>query len=82
MKTVLIWDECGQQDIMFVVLDGDYSELDGIYINNAGQEQEDQDRLNDLIYDTHGEVIADFVKAFPVDAVKEGACVIVAGFLP
>jgi hypothetical protein len=82
MKTVIIWDECGQEDIQFVVVDGDYSELNGIYINNAHQEQDDRDRLSALIYAEDGEVIADFLKDFPVDAVKEGACVIVAGFLP
>lgn len=62
MQTVLIWDECGQDDIRFVVLDDDYSELNGIYINNACQEQEDQDRLNDLIYEEDGQYKVAFLK--------------------
>lgn len=82
MKTVIVWDQCGQEDVQFAVVEGDYRELHRIYINNAHQEQEDQDRLNDLIYGEEGEVIVRLLSDFPVDAVKEGACVIVAGFLP
>ncbi|ARK86085.1 hypothetical protein [Burkholderia pseudomallei] len=81
-KTVVIWDECGQSPISFCVLDGDYSELDGIYINNAHQEAEDQDRLNDLIYGEEGQMKNEMLDSFPIDAVKDGAIVIVAGFLP
>lgn len=81
-KTVLIYDQCGQEEIQFAVLDGDYSELNGIYINNAHQEQEDQDRLNDLICDEEGGYKINLLDQFPVDAVKDGAVVIVAGFLP
>lgn len=81
-QTVLIYDQCGQEDVQFVVLDGDYSELNGIYINNAHQEESDQERLNDLIYDEDGLHKVQFMKEFPVDAVKAGAVVIVAGFLP
>lgn len=82
MQTVFIWDECGQDDIRFLVVDGDYSELHGIYINNATQEQEDQDRLCNLIYTEEGQYKVQFLNQFPVDAVKAGATVIVAGFLP
>ncbi|MBB3004417.1 hypothetical protein FHX57_006799 [Paraburkholderia tropica] len=82
MQTVLIWDECGQNDIRFVVLDDDYSELNGIYVNNSLQESEDQDRVNDLIYDDEGRYKVEFLVEFPVEAVKAGAIVIVAGFLP
>jgi hypothetical protein len=81
-KTIVIWDQIGQDDIKFAILDGDYSELDGIYINNSLQEPEDVNRLSDLIYDDNGREIATFVDKFPVDLVKEGAVVIVAGFLP
>jgi hypothetical protein len=81
-KTVVIWDQIGQDDIKFAILDGDYSELDGVYINDAHQEQEDVDRLSDLIYDDNCKEIATFVDKFPVDLVKAGAVVIVAGFLP
>jgi hypothetical protein len=81
-KTVVIWDQIGQDDIKFAILDGDYSELDGVYINNSMQDPEDTDRLGSLIYDDNGKEIATFVAKFPVDLVKEGAIVIVAGFLP
>jgi hypothetical protein len=81
-KTVVIWDQIGCDDIKFAILDGDYSELDGIYINNSMQEPEDVERLSNLIYDDNGNEIATFVEKFPVDLVKAGAVVIVAGFLP
>lgn len=81
-QTVVIWDQVGQDDIKFAILDGDYSELDGLYLNNAHQEQEDLDRLSNLIYDENGKEIATFVDKFPIDLVKAGAVVIVAGFLP
>lgn len=81
-KTIVIWDQIGLEDIKFAILDGDFSELDGIYINNLMQEPEDVDRLSDLIYDDNGREIATFVDKFPVDLVKAGAVVIVAGFLP
>jgi hypothetical protein len=82
IKTIVIWDQIGQDDIKFAILDGDYSELDGVYINNSLQEPDDVNRLSDLIYDDSGREIAAFVDKFPVELVKEGAVVIVAGFLP
>ena len=50
MKTVIIWDSCGEDDIKFLVVQGDYIHLDGVYLNsNATAAQEDE--LNDLVMD-------------------------------
>jgi len=81
-KTVVIWDQVGQDSIKFAILNGDYSELDGVYINHANQGLEDVVWLSNLIYDDNGKELVTFVDTFPVDAVKDGAIVIVAGFIP
>lgn len=89
MKTVVIWDTCGQGQIRFFVLDGDMSRLNTIYINTytektpAGRKQQKLiDELNKLVYDDQGKDIVTFLDDFPVEEVKAGAKVIVAGFLP
>lgn len=79
MKTVLIYDNVGMCPIEFAVLDGDYSHLNGIYINAADADEKLQDELDKLVYDDHALL---FLSEFPAQAVKDGAIVIVAGFLP
>jgi hypothetical protein len=92
MKTVLIYDDC-HEAIRFFVLDGDYRSLDKVYINACldGTKKEQkayekkQDELSDLMYgkkNSGGSFKPEALDAFPVEAVKEGAAVIVAGFLP
>lgn len=78
-KTVIIWDEV-QAQIQFVVIDRDVSHLNGVYIN--GDDDEKSQELSDLLCLGDGECPIDFLDNFPVDAVKDGAKVIVAGFLP
>lgn len=80
MKTVLIWDQCGQEMIKFAVLDGDYRRLNRTYINMGS---EDEDELNCLVYNNEtGKYLLNFSEEFPYNTVKEGAFVIVAGILP
>lgn len=83
-KTVLIWDQIGEAPLHFIVLDGDYRHLDGIYINSSGSEEDErkQDELSDLIYDSDGNHRQKWLDKFPVDVVGDGVVVIVAGFLP
>ena len=33
MKTVFIFDSCGQSPVKFILADGDYSRFEGVYIN-------------------------------------------------
>lgn len=82
MKTVLIYDQCGQEDVKFAVIEKDVSHLSGIYINNSENDLELEDELSDLLYDKNGESLVELSKEFPVQAVIEGAKVIVCGFLP
>lgn len=82
MRTVIIWDQCGQEQLLFFVVDGDLSELDGVYLNGCGDEEK-VDKLNSIIYRDDYSSYRNFaLTKFPVDAVKNGAKVIVCGFYP
>ncbi|WP_407304013.1 hypothetical protein [Acinetobacter sp.] len=81
-KTIIIYDQCGLMPVEFYVLDGDYRHLNGIYGNHSKQSKKLTDELCDLFYDEEGESLLTPVETFPVDEVKNGAFVIVAGFLP
>jgi hypothetical protein len=82
MKTVIIYDQCGQEDISFAVVDRDVTHLAGIYVNNCNQDAALCDELCDMFYDDQGRCIIPLSSEFPVDAVKAGAPVITCGFLP
>lgn len=82
MKTVLIYDQCGQENVKFAVIEKDVSHLSGIYINNSENDLELEDEISDLLYDKNGESLVELSKEFPVQAVIESAKVIVCGFLP
>ena len=88
-KTVVIWDMCGEAPIKYFVVDGDLSRLHGLYINTytektpEGRKKEKLlTELSKLTYDKKGNFLPNLLDAFPVQTVKEGALVIVAGFLP
>jgi hypothetical protein len=91
MKTVLIFDQC-EANVEFFVLEGDYRELDKVYINAykegaTAKEQKAneklQNKLNKLLYHQKtGEYLHPVLHEFPTQAVRDGAEVIVAGFLP
>lgn len=80
MKTVLIWDTLGIQPIKFAILEGDYRHLNDVYVNSTGAKEEDD--ITRLMYGDNGECKIELTDTFPVDAVINGAFVIVAGFLP
>ena len=89
MKTVVIWDMCGQEPIKYFILDGDFTRLAGLYINTytektpEGRKKEKLlTELSKLTYDKIGTFLPVLLDDFPVQAVKDGAQVIVAGFLP
>ena len=85
MKTIIIFDQCGQEDIKFFVIDGDYRHLDRIYVNSYINEEKTNE-LCDLIFDEgSGEIKLESFPNFPVNALfndHSGVFVIVAGFLP
>jgi hypothetical protein len=82
MKTVMIWND-GDNPIRFAILDGDYRHMDRVYVNASGDDEAEakQEQLSDIVYDNKGRERLQFKDEFPVEAVKQGAYVIVAGFL-
>ena len=86
MKTICIWDTCGQEPLKYFVVEGDQSHLDGTYINLDGDEDR-QDELNKLTWDEEkDESTVEFLDAFPKELFSqfpnEGIEVIAVGFLP
>ena len=84
-KTVIIY-ETFTDPIVFIVVDGDVSHLDKVFVNNMTCERKLQDELCDMLYDVvSGDstpLLNSAVQVFPVEEVKNGAKVITAGFLP
>lgn len=81
-KTVIVWDELGQNPIKFAVVEKDLSHLNGVYLNSIEDDPRKQDELTNLIYGYDGSTPTPLSQTFPVEAVIAGAIVIVAGFLP
>lgn len=84
-RTVLIYNMY-DLGLKFYVVDGDWSRFEGVYINEFSN---DKDRQNlqsefcDLMYDREsGEDHFTALDKFPVEAVREGASVVITGFLP
>lgn len=69
-KTIFIWDEL-DQNIKFFVLDGDYTHLDGIYINNYCDEVQTKELLA-LVYDENGDKIIEMDTKFPTSTFEDG----------
>jgi len=86
MKTIFIYDQCCQEDIKFFVLDGDYSHLDKIYINESSdteEEEQKQDELNALLFDPdNGQFKLLLIDSFPIDEINKDNIIITVGFYP
>lgn len=78
MQTVVIFDSYGEAPIQFFVAEGDFRGLNEVYINAADSEEAAQDKLIGLLLQNKDKMLY----TFPVEAVRQGAFVIVAGFLP
>jgi hypothetical protein len=90
MKTIVIYDQLDAH-LNFFVVEGDYSRLDGVYINHVVEgtkkaqkaNEKLQDELEKLVYGDSGEIILPHTSSFPVDVLKrEDSIVIITGFLP
>lgn len=92
MKTIVIWDTCGEEDIKFFVVDGDKSHLDRVYINASepeGIEKEDWEDLQaelDIVQTLKNprQMLTDFPGDVLIEQIQKGLgiAVIVAGFIP
>lgn len=83
MTTIIIYDQCGQERIEFLVVKKDVSHLNGVYINSSDASDEQCDELNNLIYTKAGKRKIKPLYEFPIQEATEGPSkVIVCGFLP
>ena len=90
MKTVVIWNEFGEAShglgVRFFILDGDFPQYNGIYINSVNSDQKIQDELHDLVYDVEGNTKVEMFNDFPSVQLDykfpRTWIVIQAGFLP
>jgi len=81
MKTIFIYDQCGQATVSFFVLEGDYRHLNNVYVNSLEDEDKQQEILN-LIYNEEGTVNVEMLQNFPVEEMRQPCYVVVVGFLP
>lgn len=81
MKTVIIYDTCGEDSIKFFIVDGSFKNLNNKYIGLEGTSKKEEDQINSLIWNSTFDKML-YLKEFPVEAVKEGAEVIVLGCIP
>jgi hypothetical protein len=51
MKTIIIWNEYEKSRTSYFVLDGDYSDLDGVIIGTGDSDISSQEKLESLIFD-------------------------------
>lgn len=82
MRTVVIWDNYGAEPVRFFVVDRDLKHLNNKYVNSTDCDMKDWDEISSLVYDDEGKKVIDLLEEFPVDEVKNGAQVIVCGFIP
>lgn len=64
MKTIVIWNQI-DAELKYFVIEGDYSDLDDVYINALTCNDEKQDRLTELVYGEEGELKVTMEKQFP-----------------
>lgn len=82
MKTVLIYDSIGQDEIKFLVVEGDYRHLHGKYANSVETSEKEEDTINSLVFNEDWYLKEGFTTEFPTQAVIDGAFVVTIGFLP
>lgn len=82
MNTIFIYDQCGEGPIRFFVLDGDYSHLDGAYVNHFELAETVQEELCGILFNDEGEERHKMSDKFPLAAVQEDTKVVIIGFLP
>lgn len=83
---VVIWDQLGQEPLRFFVTQNlRFLEMDRSYINAYTDDAATEAKLVELcalMYDDEGNCKQTLLDAFPCEAVRQGASVVVCGFLP
>jgi hypothetical protein len=83
MKTAFLFNEF-DYGVSFFILDGDYTHLDGVYVNSVDCEEDASSELTNLMYDpVDGHMLhRKATKDEFVQAIQNGAAMIVCGFIP
>ena len=84
MKTICIYDQCGEEPISFFILDGNFEHLHKVYINQGDRENQEKE-LDKILYDSDGFFIPKILKEFPREEFlsnPSGYKIIVVGFIP
>ena len=80
MKSALIYNDT--EELRYSVVDGDWSEFQGVYINDTTQDSDACDKLNAMLFDPDGTVRIEFchIDEF-AQAIRQGAVAVEVGFL-
>ena len=79
MKTAIIFSEV-PESVYYLVLDGDYSRFNNVYINSEDSTDEAKDEMYSILYPEHRLVHEVSLEEFRL-AIVDGAFLIEAGFL-
>lgn len=85
MKTAIVWDEIGGAPIRFFVVDKDLSAFDEVYINSAVAAEVLTTALYAEMYRSESDHYMRYTPCTKDEfcaAIKDGAKLIVAGFMP
>lgn len=95
MKTIVIWDTCGDNPISFFILEGNYAHLNNVYCNSFRESDEAYEAYNALVDELYSLVFAEdgafrleALDTFPIEVITDMygklnmATVIVAGCVP
>jgi hypothetical protein len=79
-KTVVIWDQCGENPLEFYVCAGNLAHLNNTYVNGGDSTEENQDLIQQAI--DEGERHEEFPLELIQDPEAEIVAVICAGVIP
>lgn len=86
MHIVVIWDQLGQEPLRFFVTQNPrFLEMDRLYVNTYTDDANEKIKLDELcalMYDDGGNCKQKMLDTFPCEVVRQGAPVVVCGFLP
>lgn len=86
MNIVVIWDQLGQEPLCFFVTQNPrFLVMDRLYINTYTDDADEKAKLAELctlMYDDEGNCKQTLLDVFPCEAARQGAPVVICGFLP
>lgn len=81
MKTLLIYNEIGYP-LKYSILEGDYSDLNGICINSYDEDENKVKKACSLLYDDEGNFLIDFSEDISLVENKNWDKVAIITFIP